>query len=89
MILEQQQYDPVEQAGLIEEYRANLNADQQAAFKRITSAIADRIGETFFLHRPGGIGKTYCISIIHSAINCALSRRLCFMLHPLELQHFS
>ena len=59
MILEQQQYDPVEQARLAEECRANLNADQQAAFERITSAIADRTGETFFLHGPGGTGKTY------------------------------
>jgi hypothetical protein len=32
LILEQQQYNPVEQARLAEEYRANLNTDQQAAF---------------------------------------------------------
>jgi primosomal protein N' len=59
LILEQQQYDPVEQARLAEECRANLNTNQQAAFERITSAIADRTGETFFLYRPRGTGKTY------------------------------
>jgi ATP-dependent DNA helicase PIF1 len=69
LILEQQQYDPVEQAGLAEEYRANLNTDQQAAFERITSAIADRTEETFFLHGPGGTGKTY------------LYNMLCYQLH--------
>jgi hypothetical protein len=35
LILEQQQYNPVEQARLAEECRANLNPDQQAAFERI------------------------------------------------------
>jgi len=64
LILEQQQYDPVEQAELAEEYRANLNTDQQAAFERITSAIADRTGETFFLHGPGGTGKTYLYNML-------------------------
>jgi hypothetical protein len=69
LILEQQQYNPVKQARLAEECRGNLNLDQQAAFKRITSAIADRIGETFFLHGPRDTGKTY------------LYNTLCYQLH--------
>ena len=58
-IQEQHQYDVDEQARLAEECIPNLNENQQAAFERITSAIANRIGETFFLHGPGGTGKTY------------------------------
>ncbi len=69
LILEQQQYDPVEQTRLAEECRGNLNTDQQAAFERITSVIANRIGETFFLYRSKDTGKTYLYST------------LCYQLH--------
>jgi primosomal protein N' len=69
LILKQQQYNPVKQARLAEECRANLNTDQQATFKRIISAIADRIGETFLLHGPRSTGKTY------------LYNTLCYQLH--------
>ncbi len=55
----QHQYNVDEQARLAEECIVNLNLDQQAAFERITSAIANRIGETFFLYGPRGTGKTY------------------------------
>ena len=69
LILEQQQYNLVKQARLAEECRGNLNLDQQAAFKRITFAIANRIEETFFLHGPKDTDKTY------------LYNTLCYQLH--------
>jgi hypothetical protein len=59
LIVEQKDYDILEQADLAEQHIANLNPDQQAAFDRITSAITNSTGEIFFLHGPGGTGKTY------------------------------
>jgi len=59
LIVEQRDYDLLEQADLAEEHIANLNPDQHSAFNRITSAITNSTGETFFLQGPGGTGKTY------------------------------
>jgi len=59
LIVEQTDYDLLEQADLAEEHIANLNPDQHSAFNRITSAITNSTGETFFLQGPGGTGKTY------------------------------
>src|SRR6266404_2918511 len=59
LIAEQREYGLEEQAGLAAQSIASLNPDQQSAFDRITSAITNSTGETFFLHGPGGTGKTY------------------------------
>ena len=59
LIAEQCQYDRARQAQLAEECIGKLNPDQYIAFLRISSAITNNTGETFFLHGPGGTGKTY------------------------------
>jgi hypothetical protein len=59
LIAEQKDYDPEEQANLAEQHIANLNPDQHSAFDKITSAVTNTTGEIFFLHGPGGTGKTY------------------------------
>jgi primosomal protein N' len=59
LIVEQRDYDLLEQADLAEQHMANLNPDQLTAFNKITSAITNSAGETFFLHGPSGTGKTY------------------------------
>ena len=59
LITEQRQYNQQEQAVLAAEYIDKLNPDQRSAFQRIGLAITNKTGETFFLHGPGGIGKTY------------------------------
>jgi hypothetical protein len=59
LIMEQHQYNPEEQAQLAAQCLASLNQDQHAAFEKITSAVSTRSGEIFFLHGPGGAGKTY------------------------------
>ena len=59
LIAEQQQYDLHDQADRAEDCIANLNRDQRSAFEKITSAITNTTGEIFFLHGPGGTGKTY------------------------------
>ena len=58
-IIEQRDYDPQREARLAEEHIATFTQDQQSAFEKITSAINTGSGETFFLHGPGGTGKTY------------------------------
>ena len=59
LIQEQHIYDRVQQQRLAEQHIPNLNPDQKAAFDKILYAITERTGETFFLHGPGGTGKTY------------------------------
>ena len=59
LILEQLDYDPLTQAGIASQRIPTLTQDQRVAFEKITSAITTRSGETFFLHGPGGTGKTY------------------------------
>ena len=59
LVREQHNYDPDEQATKAAECIASLNADQLAAFEKITTAVATNSGEIFFLHGPGGTGKTY------------------------------
>jgi hypothetical protein len=59
LIVEQCEYDLEEQAQLATDCIACLNQDQQAAFEKIMSAFTTRSGEIFFLHGPGGAGKTY------------------------------
>jgi len=58
-IAEQRNYDPQEQTELAEQHIASLNPDQCSAFDKISSAVADKTGEIFFLHGSGGTGKTY------------------------------
>jgi len=59
LIAEQRDYDPQELAALAEQHIATLNPDQRSAFDKITSAVTNKTGEIFFLHGPGGTGKTY------------------------------
>ena len=38
---------------------STFTQDQSTAFEKITSAVSNGSGQTFFLHGPGGTGKTY------------------------------
>ena len=58
-IAEQRDYDAQEQADLAVQHITSLNADQRSAFDKISTAVANKTGEIFFLHGPGGTGKTY------------------------------
>jgi hypothetical protein len=59
LMLEQQDYFTPELAGQAAERIATFTPDQSAAFEKITSAVSTKSGEIFFLHGPGGTGKTY------------------------------
>ena len=59
LILEQRNYDILKQADLAKQQIATLNPDQHSAFNKISSAVTNSTGKTFFLYGPGGTGKTY------------------------------
>ncbi|KAF8235242.1 hypothetical protein L208DRAFT_1542479, partial [Tricholoma matsutake] len=59
LINEQRLYNAEEQAVLAAEHEARLNQDQRVAFDEILAAVNAQSGQTFFLHGPGGTGKTY------------------------------
>jgi chromosomal replication initiation ATPase DnaA len=53
-----------EQAALAAENIPRLNQGQRAAFDEIVKAVDEQSGKTFFLHGPGGTGKTFTYNII-------------------------
>src|ERR1700727_2330458 len=59
LIREQREYDHQTEAHLAEQHIATFTQNQHAACEKITSAISTGSGKTFFLHGPGGTGKTY------------------------------
>jgi len=76
LIVEQRDYDLLDQADLAEQHITNLNPDQHSAFNRITSTITNSTEEIFFLHSPGGTGKTYLCNTLcyHLALLLFFSR---------------
>jgi len=59
LIAEQRSYDIDEQAQLAVQHIPTLNPGQHSAFDAICDAVTTQSGKTFFLHGPGGTGKTY------------------------------
>ena len=59
LIAEQRNYNQEEQVRLAEDRIPLLNPEQRSAFDKIVEAIENKTGQTFFLHGPGGTGKTY------------------------------
>ena len=59
LIMEQREYHTQGLAQLAAEHIATFTQDQSTAFEKITSAVSNGSGQTFFLHGPGGTGKTY------------------------------
>ena len=77
LILEQRDYDPEMQADLARQRIPTLTQDQRVAFEKITSAISTRSGETFFIHGPGGTGKTYLYNTLCNHLRSQLKIVLC------------
>ena len=87
LIREQQNYDVDELAAKAAECIASLNGDQHVAFERIISAITTKSGEIFFLHGPGGTGKTYLYNTLcyhlrsqHKIVLCVASSGIAALL---------
>jgi hypothetical protein len=68
LINEQLDYDHIQQFEEAEERKMMFNADQQAAFDEIMAAVESKSGQCFFLHGPGGTGKTF----VYNTLCCAL-----------------
>jgi primosomal protein N' len=58
-----------EQAQLATQHIPTLNLAQRSSFDAIINAVKTKSGQTFFLHGPGGTGKTYVYNT------------LCYLLH--------
>jgi DNA replication protein DnaC len=58
-IARERDYDVQQEAQLAMERLALLNQDQQSASDLIDQAIQSQSGQSFFLHGPGGTGKTF------------------------------
>ena len=63
-LIREQRYNMDEQAALAAEHIPRLNQGQRAAFDDIVKAVVDNSGKTFFLHGPGGTGKTFLYNIL-------------------------
>ena len=63
-LIREQRYNVDEQAALAAENIPHLNQGQHAAFDEIVKAVNENSGQTFFLHGPGGTGKTFTYNIL-------------------------
>ena len=59
LIAEQHNYNAEQQAQYAADRIPHLNPEQQSAFDKIIEAVENKTGQNFFLHGPGGTGKTY------------------------------
>ena len=68
LIAEQRSYNIDEQAQLATQRIQTLNPAQRSSFDAIVNAVESQSGKTFFLHGPGGTGKTYVLCHCHFPI---------------------
>ena len=60
----QLQYQTDQEELLAEQSLPKLNNEQRQAFDRIYTSTSTKKGKTFFLHGPGGMGKTFLYTTI-------------------------
>ena len=63
-LIREQHYNVDEQAILAAANIPRLNQGQRDAFDEIVKAVDENSGKTFFLHGPGGTGKTFLYTIL-------------------------
>jgi hypothetical protein len=87
LIREQLNYDAEEQTRLADEHIPKLNEEQRKAFDEIVEAVNTKSGQIFFLHGPGGTGKTYIYNTLccflhgqHKIIICVASSGIAALL---------
>ncbi|KAJ7706678.1 PIF1-like helicase-domain-containing protein, partial [Mycena rosella] len=59
LIAKQLDYDRDAERARAEEQIPKLNTEQRAAFDKIVASVRENLGKTYFLHGPGGTGKTF------------------------------
>ena len=63
-LIREQHYNKEEQAALAAQHIPLLNQGQHAAYDEIVKAVVENSGKTFFLHGPGGTGKTFLYNVL-------------------------
>jgi hypothetical protein len=63
-ILTELAYDRAQEAALASAAIRKLNDEQRSAFERIVASASAQDGNSFFLHGPGGTGKTFVYNTI-------------------------
>jgi hypothetical protein len=66
--MEQRNYDQAHQQLMADEHIHTLNPDQHSAFDQIMHTVNSCSGRCFFLHGPGGTGKTYVYNTLCYAL---------------------
>jgi len=60
----------------VDKNEISLTIDQRSVYESVMSSIESGIGGIYFLHAPGGTGKTFIINLIlakvdtHTAVQC-------------------
>jgi primosomal protein N' len=77
LIMEQRNYDQAHQQLMADEHIHTLNPDQHSAFDQIMDTVNSHSGCCFFLHGPGGTGKTYVYNTLCYALQAKGTIVLC------------
>jgi PIF1-like helicase len=77
LIMEQQDYDRVEQGKLAQDHILLFNTDQCAAYDQIMQAVETQSGQCFFQNGAGGTGKTFIYNTFCYAVRAQAKIVLC------------
>ncbi|KDQ08678.1 hypothetical protein BOTBODRAFT_85219, partial [Botryobasidium botryosum FD-172 SS1] len=77
LIAAQLDYDPEDLAREVEQLETGLNHGQRVAVDRIMHSCDNQLGNTFFLHGPGGTGKTYVYRLLAAKVRAQGNIVLC------------
>lgn len=89
LIAEQLNYDRDAERARAEDQIPKLNVEQRSAFDKIVASARGELGKTYFLHGPGGTGKTFvyktCCHLLRSeehVVLCVASSGISALLLP-------
>ncbi|KAJ6523031.1 PIF1-like helicase-domain-containing protein, partial [Mycena capillaripes] len=77
LIAEQLSYDKDEQQRLANQRIAQLNIEQRAAFDAVYKSVMDKNPKLYFLHGPGGTGKSFTYNALCYALRAKAKIVLC------------
>ncbi|KAJ6589181.1 PIF1-like helicase-domain-containing protein [Mycena capillaripes] len=96
LIAEQLNYDRDAERTRAEDQIPKLNAEKKSAFDKIIASARGALGKTYFLHGPGGTGKTFvyktCCHLLRSEehiVICVASSGISALLLPPRWSYFS
>jgi len=77
LIAREQDYDTEQQTQLAEQRIPLLNHDKRSAFDLIMQAVEAKSGQCFFLHGPGGTGKTFVYNTLCPSLRAKVKIVIC------------